>query len=180
MAAVLRLDPVQVRVCCEKAAEDEVCEPAGYNSPDQTVISGHAGAVERATALLRSAGARRVARLPVSAPFHCRLMAPVKPRLREALDSIIVQVPAVPVVSNVEATPTSDPRRIVELLVEQVTSPVRWVESIRTMKSLGITRMLEVGCGDVLTGLVEQIDPTIKVTSLDDIDAFSQVLERGP
>src|SRR5690606_37618528 len=123
----------KVREVCAAVAGAEVVSPANFNSPEQTVIAGHAAAVERAGAALKEAGAKRVLPLPVSAPFHCALMEPVKARLAEVLAGVSVAAPGVPVVSNVEAAPNSDAARVVPLLLEQVSAPVRWVESVETL-----------------------------------------------
>ena len=179
MAAVTRLAPEKVREVCEQAAQGEVCAPANFNSPEQTVIAGHAAAVERAGELLKAAGARRVLPLPVSAPFHCSLMAPVQPRLREVLEGFSFQAPRVPVITNVEAAPNSDPGRIVELLVAQVTAPVRWVETVQRMVELGVSRVIEVGPGKVLSGLVRQTDKSIEAVACDDPEGLEKLLGTG-
>jgi len=176
MAAVVRLEEGAVRRCCAQAAQGEGCAPANFNSPDQTVIAGHAGAVARATELLKAAGARKVVPLPVSAPFHCELMAPVQPRLKEVLAGVQFSPPRVPVVTNVEAAPNADASRFAELLVRQVTAPVRWVESVQAMRALGAARFVEVGPGKVLAGLLRQIDRGLEVLTTDDNDALEAVL----
>ena len=151
--------------------------PANYNSPDQTVIAGDAAAVERARQLLVALGGRvRVVLLPVSAPFHCRLMEPVQPRMREVLSRLSIGALAVPVVTNVEAAPNADRARVVDLLVEQITSPVRWVESVKAMVASGATRFVEVGPGKVLTGLVKQIDKTVEAVALDEPGEMEKIL----
>lgn len=175
MAAVLKLDPEKVRAVCEEAAQGQVCAPANYNSPDQIVIAGDAEAVQRAEEKLKAAGARKVVRLPVSAPFHCSLMAPVQPRLREVLEKIELGALEVPVVTNVEAAPNSDSARVVPLLVEQVTAPVRWIECVQSMQAAGVTRMIEVGPGKVLAGLVRQIDRAIEVATTESADAVEKL-----
>jgi [acyl-carrier-protein] S-malonyltransferase len=168
MAAVLKLDPEAVRSCCERAAQGEIVSPANYNGPDQTVIAGSAAAVSRAEALLKAAGARRVVPLPVSAPFHCALMAPAQRRLSEELVQIPVHAPRVPVYSNVDAAPNLDPARVRDLLVAQVTAPVRWTEIVRAMKADGVSRLVEVGPGKVLTGLARQIDKELEAVATDE------------
>ncbi|MBI5543585.1 MAG: ACP S-malonyltransferase [Deltaproteobacteria bacterium] len=176
MAAVLRLEAQTIRALCAEAAQGQVCVPANYNSPEQTVIAGNAEAVDRAREKLTAAGARRVLPLPVSAPFHCSLMEPVKPRMRAVLEGLRIAALAVPVVSNVEAVPNADSGRVVELLVEQVTSPVRWVESVRAMVAAGVGRFVEVGPGKVLTGLIKQTDKSVEVTALDEAEALQKLL----
>ena len=175
MAAILKLDLEKVRECCKQASKGELCAPANLNSPEQTVISGHAGAVARACELCRAAGAKRAVPLKVSAPFHCRLMSEVQPRLRQVLDFFKFSDPAVPVITNVEAEPNSDGSRIIDLLVTQVTSTVRWTDTIRKMKELGVTRIIEVGSGKVLCGLVRQTDKDLRAIPLDDEEGFREV-----
>ena len=156
MAAVLGLPPERVREVCAAVAlaTGQVCSPANYNEPSQTVIAGEAGAVERATSELKVAGARKVVPLSVSAPFHCALMEPVKARLEPVLRRMKLNAPPVPVVTNVEARANSEAARVVPLLVAQVTSPVRWLECVEELVRLGATRVVEVGPGKVLSGLV--------------------------
>lgn len=160
MAAVLGLGPDAVAEVCRQAARETgaVVSPANLNAPEQTVIAGEARAVERAVALARAAGARRTVALPVSAPFHCALMRPAAEKLAVELARVRFSVPAPPVVSNVEAAPNADPARIPALLAEQVTAPVRFVESVRRLVALGVRRVIEVGPGGVLTGLVARIE----------------------
>ena len=168
MAAVLGLDADVVTRVCAEAAGPEVVSPANYNSPEQTVIAGHASAVERASAKLKEAGAKRVVPLSVSAPFHCALMEPVKPRLAEVLARCKVSAPRVPVVSNVEASPNADASRVVPLLLAQVSAPVRWVESVRALAAAGVTRVVELGPGKVLGSLVKRISKDIEVLNVED------------
>ena len=176
MAAVLGLDPAKVKAACEAAAEGQVVAPANYNSPEQTVIAGNAEAVERATAKLKEAGAKRVLPLPVSAPFHCALMEPVKPRLAEVLHRVGVHTLQVPVVSNVEAKPNTDPLRVVPLLLEQVSAPVRWIECVEAMKAAGVTRVVELGPGKVLCGLVKRIAKDIETFNVEDSASLEKTL----
>ncbi len=170
MSAVLGLDPGKVKeICAAVAAETgEVVSPANYNEPAQTVIAGAAGAVERAGVKLKEAGARRVLPLPVSAPFHCALMEPVKGRLEPVIRGIPWRAPLRPVVTNVEAKANADAARIVPLLLEQVTSPVRWIECVQELVRLGVTRMVEVGPGKVLSGLAKRIDKSVEVWNVED------------
>jgi [acyl-carrier-protein] S-malonyltransferase len=170
MSAVLGLEPARVRAVCVQvqAATGKVVSPANYNEPAQTVIAGDAAAVEEAGVRLKEAGARRVLPLPVSAPFHCALMAPVRARLEPVLRGIAWKAPRPPVVTNVEARPNADAARIVPLLVEQVTGPVRWVECVEELARQGVTRMVEVGPGKVLAGLVRRIDKSVEVWNVED------------
>jgi [acyl-carrier-protein] S-malonyltransferase len=176
MAAVVGLSPEKVRAICAECAGSDVLQAANFNDPMQTVIAGHAQAVERATPKLKEAGARRVLPLPVSAPFHCALMQPVKPRLLEVLSKVSFRAPAVPVVTNVEAKPNSDVARIVPLLVEQVTSSVRWVECVQELSRLGVTRVVELGPGSALSGMVKRIDKTLACANVEDGASLKEAL----
>jgi [acyl-carrier-protein] S-malonyltransferase len=168
MAAVLGLDAEAVTRICADVAGTEVVSPANYNSPEQTVIAGHAAAVERASAKLKEAGAKRVVPLAVSAPFHTALMEPAKARLAEVLARCTVSAPRMPVVTNVEAAPNADAARVVPLLLAQVSAPVRWVESVRALAAAGVTRVVELGPGKVLGGLVKRISKDIEVLNVED------------
>ncbi len=176
MAAVLGLAPETVKAVCAKAAEGQIVEPANFNEPGQTVIAGHAAAVERAFAMLKEAGAKRVLPLPVSAPFHCSLMQPVVPRLGEVLKSIAFNAPTVPVVSNVEASANSDASRIIDLLLKQVTSSVRWTESVQFLEAQGVTKVVELGPGRVLCGLVKRIAKNIECVNVEDPASLEKAL----
>ncbi|MFP2961286.1 ACP S-malonyltransferase [Myxococcus sp. 1LA] len=176
MAAVLGLVPEKVKAACDLAAEGQVVSPANYNSPEQTVIAGDAAAVERAGAKCKEAGAKRVMPLPVSAPFHCALMSPVQPRLAEVLGRIRVSAPSVPVVTNVEARPNADASRVVPLLLEQVSSPVRWIECVEALKAEGVTRIIELGPGKVLVGLVKRITKDIELFNVEDSASLDKAL----
>jgi len=178
MAAVLGLEPERVRAICEsvQAATGKVVSPANYNEPNQTVIAGEAGAVAEAGLRLKEAGAKRVLPLPVSAPFHCALMEPVKARLEAVLRAVAWSEPSVPVVTNVEAKANRETARIVPLLVEQVTAPVRWIEIVQEIARLGVTRVVEVGPGTVLGGLVRRIEKGVEVHSVSDPDSLAKTL----
>ncbi len=178
MAAVLGLEPARVKAICEsvEAATGQVCAPANYNEPAQTVIAGDAAAVERASVELKGAGAKRVLPLPVSAPFHCALMAPVRARLEPVLRAISWREPRVPVVTNVEAKANRETARIVPLLVEQVTSPVRWIECVEELVRLGATRLVEVGPGRVLSGLARRIVRSVEALNVEDVASLEKTL----
>lgn len=176
MAAVLKLDPAKVKAICEECAQGQVLSPANYNSPEQTVIAGHAEAVERASAKLKEAGAKRVVPLPVSAPFHCALMEPVKARLEAVLKATEFHPPSFPVISNVEAKPNSDPARILPLLLEQVSGSVRWVETVEELERQGVTKVVELGPGKVLSGLVKQIAKGIEVFNVENPASLEKAL----
>ena len=164
MAAVIGCGPEVVEQACAVARSQtgRVVAPANYNGPQQTVISGDASAVEIACARARQDGAKRTAPLAVSAPFHCPLMAPAAEKLAPELSRVHFEDPRPPVVTNVEATPNADAARIPELLRAQVTAPVRFTEMVRAMSGLGVTHVLELGPGQVLSGLVRRIDPTFE------------------
>ncbi|CAN5298649.1 ACP S-malonyltransferase [soil metagenome] len=167
MAALIGLDLAQARVLCEQASQPgEPVEPANMNGAGTIVISGHVNAVDRAIAASKPAGAKLAKKLPVSAPFHCSLMKPAAERLAEAMAGLVVKQPIVPVVANVTAEPTQDPAQIQRLLIQQVTAPVRWEESVQVIAKLGVTTGYELGSGAVLKGLVKRIAPEITVTTI--------------
>lgn len=176
MAAVLGLDAASVARVCQEAAEKDVLSPANYNTPEQTVVAGHARAVERAMPRFKEAGAKRVVALNVSAPFHCALMAPVVPRLRSVLEAVRMHEVRVPVVSNVEAQPNSERARVVPLLLEQVTAPVRWVQCLMAMADAGVTRMVELGPGRVLSGLARSTLKGVEVLNVEDVASLEKAL----
>ena len=168
MAAVLGLDSVKLEALCAEAAQGQVVSPANFNSDGQVVIAGHTEAVERAVELAKSAGAKRAMPLPVSAPFHCRLMVPAGERLAEVLSAVEVTEMKVPVITNVEAEPNQDAGRIRDLLVQQVSAPVRWQETIAKMVELGVDRYIELGPGKVLSGLVKRMARGSKIENVQD------------
>lgn len=175
MAAILGLEYDAVEEVAEAATGDDVCALANDNAPGQVVVSGHVAAVERAVALARERGARRAVILPVSAPFHCPLMAPAREVMEEALAGAEIRAPAVPVVANVKASAISAPGEIRDALVAQVTGMVRWRESVLWMREKGVERLVEVGPGKVLSGLARRIDGDLAVASLEtpaDIESF--------
>jgi [acyl-carrier-protein] S-malonyltransferase len=164
MAALLGADMAQARAICEEAATDpegtrQVVEPANDNGGGQVVISGHRVAIERAIEISKAKGVRRAILLPVSAPFHCSLLGPAADAMAEALEQTPPQAPFMPIVANVSAAKETDPARIADLLVRQVTATVRWRECIDAMVELGATSFVELGAGKVLSGLVKRIAP---------------------
>ena len=163
MAAIVGLEPAAVEAACLEAAQGETVAPANYNSPEQTVIAGHAGAVARASEGCLARGAKRAIALPVSAPFHCALMSPARERMRPLLEATLFTDAAVPVVTNVDASPEISGATLRDALVRQIDSPVRWVESVRRLAREGVDRAVEVGPGNVLAGLVRRIEKSIKV-----------------
>ncbi|MDU6832427.1 MAG: ACP S-malonyltransferase, partial [Bradyrhizobium sp.] len=157
MAALLGMDYEAAVAVAEEAAQGEVCQAANDNGGGQVVVSGNKAAVDRAVDIARAKGAKRAMLLPVSAPFHCKLMQPAADVMAEALSKVTIKAPASPLVSNVLAAPISDPDEIRRRLVEQVTGTVRWRESIAYMAGQGVTRFFEIGAGKVLSGLVKRI-----------------------
>jgi [acyl-carrier-protein] S-malonyltransferase len=166
MAAILGLDGTQVELACVEAIDEGVVQPANYNCPGQTVISGHVGAVRRAMARCLEHGAMKVVELPVSAPFHSALMGPAADRLRHELTNVTFADMQLPVISNVDAKPFGSRVRVSKLLVEQVTAPVRWYESVQALTRMGVECVVEVGPGKVLSALMRRIDRQVKVIAL--------------
>jgi [acyl-carrier-protein] S-malonyltransferase len=161
MAAVLGLDLDAVRAVAAEAAQGEVCEAANDNDPAQVVVSGAKAAVERAVGIAKDKGAKRAVMLPVSAPFHCALMAPAAEAMKEALAGVEIKAPAVPLIANVRAAAVTNPDEIRALLVEQVTGAVRWRESVLEMAAQGVTDVWEIGAGKALSGMIRRIDRSI-------------------
>ncbi len=179
MAALLGLELDAASEVAAEAAGDEVCEAANDNAPGQVVISGGAAAVERAMQLASEKGARRAIPLPVSAPFHCALMAPAAEVMAEILEDTEIRPPRVPLIANVTAAAETAPDAIRRLLVEQVTATVRWRESVLAMKERGVETLVELGAGKVLTGLTKRIDKELSGISVQtpaDIEVFLKEL----
>jgi [acyl-carrier-protein] S-malonyltransferase len=175
MAALLGVDLKTAQEIAAEASQGEVCATANDNAPGQIVISGHIAAVDRAIALAAERGFKRSIKLPVSGPFHCSLMQPAADAVRRALEEIEIKPPCVPVIANVTAEEVRDAGPIRDLLVRQVTSSVRWRESVLYMKEKGVTQLVECGAGSVLAGLAKRIDKEIAAVSLstpEGIDAF--------
>ncbi|GLK72791.1 ACP S-malonyltransferase [Ancylobacter dichloromethanicus] len=182
MAAILGLDFDQVAAVAAEAAQGEICDVANDNAPGQVVVSGHAAAVDRACVIAKREGASRAILLAVSAPFHCRLIASAAKAMREALAGVEVCAPKVPLVANVTAAPVTDPDHIRDLLVRQVTSTVRWRESVSFMAEQGVTRLVEVGTGKVLAGLTKRIARQVAASSVgtpEDVAAFAAALAQA-
>jgi [acyl-carrier-protein] S-malonyltransferase len=184
MAAVLGVAAEVVERACEeaRAGTGAVVAPANYNAPGQTVVAGDARAVEAACSAALAAGARRALSLPVSAPFHCPLMAPAAEKLGPDLAGASFRAPRPPVVTNVEAEPNADPARIPELLRRQVTEPVRFVAMVEKLAALGVTRVLEIGPGRVLTGLAARTRRELaraNLAGLDDLTAAAEFAAAG-
>ena len=161
MAAILGLDLAAVQEVAAEAAGDGICQAANDNDPSQVVVSGSKAAVELAVEIAKEKGAKRALLLPVSAPFHCSLMAPAAAVMAEALAEVAINTPAVPVVANVVAEAVSDPAQIRALLVDQVTGSVRWRESVMWMGERGVTEAYEIGAGKALSGLIKRINRDI-------------------
>jgi [acyl-carrier-protein] S-malonyltransferase len=176
MAALLGADLGLARRIAEIAAQGEVCTVANDNDPSQVVLSGHKGAIDRAIEIAKEMGAKRAVSLPVSAPFHCPLMAPAAEAMQDALSYVVLGDPAVPIFANVTAQAETDPDTIRSLLVEQVTGMVRWRESVRNMFDAGVEEFVELG-GKVLGPMVKRIAPDAKVTSIvsiEDVEALAR------
>ena len=178
MSAILGMDPDKVAAVCKDAAQGEVCSAANLNSPEQIVISGNTGAVERATKLAEERGAKKAKILPVSAPFHCSLMKPAQDRLAADLKNVEFRKPSVPVVCNVDAALVQDAETSRDALIRQVTSAVRWDESIRLLIARGAQRFVEVGPGKVLWGLMRQIDRTPSAFYVNDNASLQKTVEQ--
>ncbi len=174
MAAILGMEREDVERLCEEAANGEVLSPANFNCPGQIVIAGHSRAVQRAMDRVEEQR-KRATLLPVSAPFHSPLMKPAGVRLEKALETVTIGDLHVPLVTNVEAEINTSKDRVKGLLVDQVSSPVRWEESMRRMIKEGIEELLEIGPGKVLSGLMKRIDPNIQVKNIQDIQTLKQV-----
>ena len=157
MAALLGLGLADAQKAAAEAAQGEICEAANDNEPTQVVISGHKAAVERCGEIAKAMGAKRAMMLPVSAPFHCELMAPAAEVMAEALAGVEIKAPSVPLVANVRAGAVTDPAEIRTLLIEQVTGAVRWRESVEFMVAEGVTEFWEIGAGKALSGMVRRI-----------------------
>lgn len=166
MAALLGLDLQAARAVAAEAAQGEVCDAANDNAPGQVVVSGHKTAVERAVVIAKTKGAKRALLLPVSAPFHCSLMAPAAEVMLKALVNVRMHAPVVPVIANVTARPVSEIGEIRRRLGEQVTGLVRWRESVEFLREQGVDRIVELGAGKVLAGLCKRVAPEINATSV--------------
>lgn len=178
MAAILGLDAAQVQAVCVEAQGNEVVAAVNLNTPEQIVIAGHSGAVARACQLAKSAGAKKTLPLPVSVPSHCALMRPAATQLAEYLATIPIQPPQIPIIHNASVSTTTDPERIRELLALQLYSPVRWVETMQTFVVNGVTTLIEVGPGKVLTGLNKRINPTIQTWPVSCTATLAQALKE--
>jgi len=178
MAAILGLAPAEVAEICKKAADHEIVSPANMNSPEQTVISGSATAVKRAVEIASQSGAKRAVILPVSAPFHCELMAPSQKRLEPDLRAATFAALRFPVVTNVDAETIASGEEARDALIRQVTQPVRWLDSVHEMIELGVMIFVEVGPGKVLSGLMRQIDRSVRCFNVEDAASLQAMLDK--
>ncbi len=175
MAAIIGLDYDTVLKITTDAAEEDVCVVANDNAPGQTIISGHTNAVQRAVSLATEKGSRRNLQLPVSAPFHCPLMRPATEVIAEALSKITLKKPLVPIITNVTATLEDDPEILQMRLVDQITGQVRWRETVLSMAKHGVSAVVEIGAGKVLTSLTKRINPDLRTFTINnpkDIEQF--------
>ena len=177
MAAVLGLDLESIEQGCVEAAEGQICSPANINSPSQVVIAGNSEAVDRACEILKAKGAKRAIKLNVSAPFHCDLMMPAEERLVVDLHALNYGNFEFPVVHNVDAEVNNDSAKVGDALKRQVSSPVKWLQSIEKLRSLGIEKFIEVGPGKVLTGLLRQIDREAVSANVENTESLRTTLE---
>ncbi len=177
MAAIIGLDSDALKTACQEAAQGEVVEPANFNSPTQIVIAGHKTALARACDAAKAKGAKRALMLPVSAPFHSSLLKPASDRLAEYMADMTFSAPKIPLINNVDVAIIDDPQAIKDALVRQAASPVRWVETIEKMASMGITHIVECGPGKVLAGLCKRINGSLTGEAIVDQASLDKVLE---
>jgi len=178
MAALIGPTVEEVRAICEEAAQGEVVSIANINAPGQVVIAGTKTGIDRAIVIAKGRGVRRAVPLPVSAPFHCDLMRPAEERLRPILDAANFKDLWLSLVSNVDASPIGTAHAVRNALIRQVSSPVRWVESVQRMISMGVRRFVEVGPGNVLTGLIKRIDPSVELINVFDVPSLEAYAEK--
>ncbi|MBD8451648.1 ACP S-malonyltransferase [Serratia rubidaea] len=178
MYAIIGLDNESIAKACADAAEGQVVSPVNFNSPGQVVIAGNKEAVERAGAACKAAGAKRALPLPVSVPSHCALMKPAADKLAVALEAVTFNAPQIPVVNNVDVKIENDPQAIRSALVRQLYSPVRWTESVEFISAQGVSSLLEVGPGKVLTGLTKRIVDTMTAAAVNDPATLSAALAQ--
>jgi [acyl-carrier-protein] S-malonyltransferase len=177
MAAILGLDVETIEQGCAEAAEGQVCSPANINSPSQVVIAGNSEAVDRACEILKGKGAKRAIKLNVSAPFHCALMMPAEERLNVDLQGLNYGKFDFPIVHNVDAASNDDSTKVADAIKRQVSSPVRWLESVQNLRGMGVEKFIEVGPGKVLAGLLRQIDRDAASANVEDAESLRSTLE---
>jgi len=177
MAAILGADLETIEAACDEAREDEVCGPANINSPSQVVIAGNSDAVDRTCELLKERGAKRAIRLNVSAPFHCILMMSAEKRLKGDLASLSYDAFKFPIVHNIDALVNDDESKVMDALTRQVSSPVKWMQSVQHLKASGVDTFVEVGPGKVLSGLVKQIDRGVRILNVENTESLRSTQE---
>lgn len=176
MAAILGMDPETIKQICAESEQGQVVQAVNFNAPEQTVIAGHAAAVQRAADACKAKGAKRAVMLPVSAPFHCSLMQPAAEKLKLRLESLTLNAPQIPVVNNVDVAVVSDPAQIKDALVRQAAAPVRWVETMQAMQRAGVTQVLECGPGKVLSGVAKRCADGIVGVAMADLAGLEAAL----
>lgn len=176
MAAIIGLDDAAIINACKAAAQGEIVSAVNFNSPGQVVIAGNVAAVDRASALCKEAGAKRALPLPVSAPFHTELMRPAAERLTDLIAATSFATPQIPVVHNVTAKAETNPEKIKALMIEQIYSPVRWVDCVNTIVAAGVTTTVECGPGKVLSGLNKRISSELNTLSIEKPEEVTAVL----
>lgn len=177
MAAILGSDLATIESACADAAEGKVCSPANINSPGQVVIAGDSEAIDRACELMKGRGAKRAIKLNVSAPFHCALMMPAQERLAGDLEGLEYAGFAFPIVHNVDAEVNSNADKVCDALTRQVSSPVKWLQSVEALIKQGVDTVVEVGAGKVLSGLVRQIDRDVRCLNVENSESLRSTLE---
>ncbi|PVY88259.1 ACP S-malonyltransferase [Pantoea ananatis] len=178
MQAIIGLDDAAIAKACEESAQGQVVSPVNFNSPGQVVIAGNKEAVERAGAACKAAGAKRALPLPVSVPSHCALMKPAADKLALTLENITFSAPAVPVINNVDVKAETDADAIRHALIRQLYSPVRWTESVEAMAAQGVTQLIEMGPGKVLTGLTKRIVDGLSAAAVNDTASLTAALAQ--
>ncbi len=177
MAAILGLDAKGVAECAERASAEGVCEPANFNCPGQIVLSGEAKAIEKACEIAKEMGAKRAMKLAVSAPFHCSMLKGAGEKLAAELEGVALDEMQIPVVTNVTADYIDDSSEVKELLKRQVSSAVKWEESVRRMIAGGVDTFVEVGPGKALSGFIKKIDREVSVYNVEDLDSLQKTLD---
>ncbi|HLU01582.1 MAG TPA: ACP S-malonyltransferase [Advenella sp.] len=178
MAAILGLDDETVLAVCSEASAERIVEAVNFNAPAQVVIAGHKDAVQRACDLAKEKGAKRALLLPVSAPFHSRLLEPAAAVLQQALGQLTLNMPSADIINNVDVAVAANTQEIADALVRQAWHPVRWVETVRAMKARGVTHVVECGPGKVLAGLIKRIEPELVTVSVNDQASLDAALAQ--
>ena len=180
MAAIIGLSgPDIIEICNSVSGPDNIVSPANFNSSVQTVISGHTEAVQKASEKAKESGAKRVVPLNVSAPFHCVLMSDAAEKLREVLSGVIFNDLSVPVVTNVYAEANTDNTKILDIMVDQMVKPVKWMDSVKYMYNCNVDRFIEIGPGNVLTGLIKRTVSGVNLANLEKTEQLNHIRENG-